>query len=103
MKLSFRDYAQGDEETYVNIHNERYKTCTWFSKHGPITVSNAKQEIEEKKKNPTYRLIFALTQDQPIGFIEASMEDANTACARARPGRGTPPTSGHRWAGGRRP
>ncbi|HKZ94050.1 MAG TPA: GNAT family N-acetyltransferase [Candidatus Bathyarchaeia archaeon] len=78
MKLSFRDYAQGDEETYVNIHNERYKTCTWFSKHGPITVSNAKQEIEEKKKNPTYRLIFALTQDQPIGFIEASMEDANT-------------------------
>jgi len=78
MKLSFRNYAQGDEETYVNIYRERYKTCSWFSKHGPATASDAKQEIAQKSGNSTYRLIFALTENNPIGFIEASMEDAQT-------------------------
>jgi ribosomal protein S18 acetylase RimI-like enzyme len=78
MKLSFRNYAQGDEEAYVNIHNERYKMCSWFNKHGPATVTGAKQEIEQKNRNPTYKLIFAMTEDNPIGFTEASMEDAQT-------------------------
>ncbi len=78
MELSFRNYAQDDEETYVNIHNERYKTCSWFSKHGPATISSAKQEIQQKSRNPTYRLIFATTENNPIGFTEASMEDAQT-------------------------
>ena len=78
MTLSLRDFSRGDEETYVQLWNEGYKTCSWFAKHGPTTIDKAKKEIQENKKDPTYKLIFALSDNAPIGFIETKMPDTQT-------------------------
>ena len=78
MNLSFRSYTSGDEETYIHVWNKGYKTCSWFAKHGPTTINRAKKEIEENKKDPTYQLIFALSDKKPIGFIETKMQDERT-------------------------
>lgn len=78
MTLSFRDFSRGDEETYVQLWNEGYKTCSWFAKHGPTTIDKAKKEIQENKKDPSYQLSFALSDNKPIGFIETKMPDTQT-------------------------
>lgn len=78
MNLTFRDYSPGDEEAYVNIWNESFGTCSWYSKHPPATVEVAGKEIEKNRKDPTYKLIFAILENRHIGFIEANMEDAST-------------------------
>lgn len=75
MNLTFRDYTSGDEEAYIDIWNEAFKTCSWYSKHGPATVEGIRKEIEKNRNDPTYRLIFAILGNRPIGFIEANMED----------------------------
>ena len=75
MTPSFCDYSPGNEEIYVHIWNEGYKTCSWFAKHGPTTIDRAQREIEENRRNPTYRLIFALLDNKPVGFIEIRMLD----------------------------
>lgn len=77
MNLTFRDYSLGDEGAYVNIWNESFRTCSWYSKHPPATIEDARKEIEKNRKEPTYKLIFAILENRHIGFIEASMEDAN--------------------------
>lgn len=74
----FLDYRPGDEEAFAHIWNEALKTCTWYPKHGPLTIDKAKEHIEREKKNSTYRLIFAIKDSEPVGFIEAAMENTNS-------------------------
>lgn len=74
----FLDYRPGDEEAFAHIWNEALKTCTWYPKHGPLTIDKAKEHIEHEKKNSTYRLIFAVQDSKPIGFIEAAMENTKS-------------------------
>jgi ribosomal protein S18 acetylase RimI-like enzyme len=77
MNLIFRDYSLGDVEAYVNIWNESFRTFSWYSKHPPATIEGARKEIEQNRKESTYRLIFAILENRHIGFIEANMEDVN--------------------------
>lgn len=78
MNLTFRDYSLGDEEAYVNIWNESFRTCSWYSKHRPATIEGARKEIEKNRKESTYKLIFAILENRHIGFIDANMEDVIT-------------------------
>ncbi len=75
MNLTFRDYGPGDEEAYVDIWNESFRTYSWYSEHPPATVESARKEIEKNRKESTYKLIFAVSENRHIGFIEANVED----------------------------
>jgi len=41
-----------------------------------------KTHIEDERRDPTYKLIFAICENEPVGFIEARMEDAETGFIR---------------------
>lgn len=74
--VSIRKYEPGDEEAYVHIWNETYKTCSWFKKHGPIKIEDAKKIVEERTKRfPTYSLAFAEMNGEIVGFIESMIRD----------------------------
>lgn len=74
--VSIRKYEPGDEEAYVHIWNETYKTCSWFEKHGPIKIEDAKKIIEERtKESPTYSLVLAEMNGKIVGFVESMIRD----------------------------
>lgn len=73
--VAIRDFKSGDEYNYAKIWNTAHKSRSWYMKHGPLSTSDATKAIEHHKQSPGYKLLFAVTNNKPVGFIEAMIEE----------------------------
>jgi len=73
--MLIRDFVLGDEEAYARIYNEAYKTCSWYSKYGPISTEDVKKKIDKYRNFAAFKLIFAVIDEIPVGFITALVYD----------------------------
>lgn len=73
--MFIRDFIPGDEEAYAYIYNETYKACSWYTEFGSLTTEGARRKIERYRNTPAFRLLFAVIDNEFVGFITTMVWD----------------------------